>query len=307
MHTASLEEVRAFARNLSARLAGSFVVLSPKQDWDVGNDDGIHCAGEEIHDATPYHLVTQHPMRRPMPELVIGYHHQPYMDFTSVQTGIGPDMDGVAIELATASRCTIEWLSTLYQEPPTRPIINLEGVYEDDYIYLDVSGRMLVMARRGGYMSFLCGAYGFTSSTYGVWAWGRAVDWGRDDAEDWRSAMKRPYATFLQYLARFFGAIEWWRLEPRAELILNQADEWDRRMLLSGSTEGDLAVAFLPDNPSIQIDVTSLSAPVTATWFDPLSGEYGVGSADASPPTEPRTFHRPADWTEAVLLLTATR
>ncbi|MBM3957484.1 MAG: DUF4038 domain-containing protein, partial [Gemmatimonadetes bacterium] len=87
MHLASLEEVRAFARNLSARLAFNFVILSPLQDWAEGSDEGIHLAGEEIHRATPYQLVTQHPKRRPMPELVLGYHTQPYIDFTSVQTG----------------------------------------------------------------------------------------------------------------------------------------------------------------------------------------------------------------------------
>ena len=76
----------------------------------------------------------------------------------------------------------------------------------------------------------------------------------------------------MQYLHDFLAAIEWWKLEPAHELIRNQPDEVARRMVLARIPGRDFAVAYLPDNDEIEVNLSAFSAPVVARWFDPVRG-----------------------------------
>jgi len=76
----------------------------------------------------------------------------------------------------------------------------------------------------------------------------------------------------MQYLHDFLAAIEWWKLEPAHELIRNQPDDITRRMVLAKVAGRDFAVAYLPDNDAIEVNLSAFSAPVAARWFDPVRG-----------------------------------
>ena len=47
-----------------------------------------------------------------------------------------------------------------------------------------------------------------------------------------------------------------------------------RRMVLAKTAAGDLAVAYLPNNEAIEIDVSVFPAPLKGRWFDPVQGRY---------------------------------
>jgi hypothetical protein len=74
----------------------------------------------------------------------------------------------------------------------------------------------------------------------------------------------------MHYLHDFFSAIAWWQLEPAHDLIRNQAADMTRRRVLARIAGRDLAVAYLPDNEGIEIDVSGFSATLAARWFDPV-------------------------------------
>jgi hypothetical protein len=117
--------------------------------------------------------------------------------------------------------------------------------------------------------------------------------WGK--ALQWESAFQ------MQYLHDFLATIDWWRLEPAHEWIRNQPADVTRRMVLAKTAAGDLAVAYLPDNEAVEVDMSRFPAPVTVRWFDPVRGHY----TPAAQAIENRGVHRfapPAtgDW---VLLL----
>ena len=76
----------------------------------------------------------------------------------------------------------------------------------------------------------------------------------------------------MQYLHDFLATIEGWKLEPAHELIRNQPDEVTRRMVLARIPGRDFAVAYLPDNDEIEVNLSAFSAPVVASWFDPVRG-----------------------------------
>ena len=78
----------------------------------------------------------------------------------------------------------------------------------------------------------------------------------------------------MQYLHDFLAGIEWWRLEPAHALIRNQPDDVMRRMVLAKTAAGDLAVAYLPGNEAIELDLSGFPAPLQARWFDPVNARY---------------------------------
>jgi hypothetical protein len=88
----------------------------------------------------------------------------------------------------------------------------------------------------------------------------------------------------MKHLADFLRGVDWWRLEPHHDLILNQTDGPTKRMVFSKSAAGDLAVACLPDNPAITIEMSTFPAPMQCRWFNPKTGEAraGRGSTDRS-------------------------
>lgn len=314
MQPAAPREVLAFARNLAARLAGNALAYSPRQDWGVGHEDMLEEIGYQLHGAAPFALVTQHPRRlvgggavAPMPDQVLQHYYAlKSVDFVGVQTGPGAVADHAPIALEEASRATVEWTTALYQAEPHKPVINLEGVYDDDFVY-NTPGIATEMVRRGAYLSFLSGAAGFTSSSYGLWMWGKGPPFGKHfgPPPSVASAMDRPYATHLQHLTKLFARIEWWRLEPRPDLVRNQPADWAGRMALAKTPSSNCALAYLPNNPEIVVDMRPFPAGLIGQWFNPRRGELTEIKGSASSQTS-RTFPRPGpgDW---VLLLRQSR
>ena len=59
-------------------------------------------------------------------------------------------------------------------------------------------------------------------------------------------------------------------------------------MVLAKSAAGDLAVAYLPENDGLEVDVSAFPAPLASRWFDPVRGRY-TSIADG---IENRGIHR---------------
>jgi len=138
-----------------------------------------------------------------------------------------------------------------------------------------------VDARSLAWRSWLSGAMGYTcgagdlppkvpQGSGAVWKW--VTDPEKYDY--WKKALQWDSAFQMQHLHDFLAAIEWWRLEPAHDLVRNQPDDVKRRMVLAKSAAGDLAVAYLPDNDAIEIDVSEFPAALEARWFDPVRGRY---------------------------------
>jgi hypothetical protein len=72
-------------------------------------------------------------------------------------------------------------------------------------------------------------------------------------------------------------------------------------MVLAKTAAGDLAIAYLPNNEAIEIDVSAFPTLLAGRWFDPVQGDYteignrieNKGTSRLSPPMK-------GDW---VLLL----
>jgi hypothetical protein len=265
-------EACLFARNIVARLYGNFVLFSPSFDspyMPLGDE-----VGRAAREATAVHLITQHPgtpSAEPTPTFTMRYYDQPYLDIAGVQTGHNG---------GNRTRCAhhaIHWSLHAYRHEPHKPVINLEAMYDAQ----GERGWQAVDARGLGWRSWLSGTMGYTygagdlppkvpKGSGAIWKW--VTDPQKYDY--WEKAIQWESATQMQHLHDFLAAIDWWRLEPAHELVRNQPDDVARRMVLAKTAAGDLAVAYLPDNDAIEVDVSAFPAPLAARWFDPVRGRY---------------------------------
>jgi hypothetical protein len=253
-------EACLFARQIVARLYGNFIAFSPSFDSGyraLGNE-----VGEAIREATHVHLITQHPgttTGKPVNTIAETYFDQPYLDFAGDQTG----HNGGRVELC--ARQAMEWNLHLYHREPHKPVINLEAMY-------DTEGKTAFNAydaRSLGWRSWLSGSMGYTYGT-DLYQW--KIDAAK--ADYWRKAMSLPSSRQMTWLYEFLAGIDWWRLEPANELVRNPPADYLHRPVLARTSRGDLAIAFLPDGDEVTIDISALSGPVMARWFDPTNGKY---------------------------------
>jgi hypothetical protein len=291
-----------FAQNIVARLFGNFVVFSPSFDSEfMSLADEV---GRATRDTTAVHLITQHPgtpWNQPTPTISDQYYDRPYLDIAGLQSGHN------AGNREWCAHHAIEWTLHLYRHEPHKPVINLEAMYDAQ----GEKGWQAVDARSLGWRSWLSGASGYTygagdlppkvsAGSGAIWKW--VTDPEKYDY--WKKALQWESALQMQHLHDFLAAIEWWRLEPAHGLIRNQPDDVTRRMVLASSATGDLAVAYLPDNDAIELDVSVFPSPLAARWFDPVNGRY-TSVAGRIENGGAHRFARPAngDW---VLLLQRT-
>lgn len=292
-------EACLFARNIVARLFGNLVLFSPSFDSPyLPLADQV---GRATREATSVHLLTQHPgtpSGQPTPIFSDRYYDQPYLDIAGVQTGHNGG------NLERCARQALDWNLHLYRHEPHKPVINLEAMYDAQ----GQRGWRAVDARSLGWRSWLSGAMGYTygagdvppkcpEGSGALWRW--VTDPTKYDY--WEKALQWESSFQMQYLHDFLSRLEWWRLEPAPELLRNQPKEVMRRVALAKTAAGDLAVAYLPDNEVVEVDLSSLRVPLTVQWFDPVRGTYTRSAEDVDGKGTHR-FEPPAkgDW---VLLL----
>jgi len=251
-----------------------------------------------VREAAPLKLITQHPGTDL--EAAKTYHGKSVLDFCGLQSGAG--WGSTPLSPATASRNAIEWTLLLCRLQPPRPVVNLEARYDSAFN----QEQLPRMPRSCGYLTLLSGAAGYTYGCAGVWNWGQSFV-GKDPQASpwqWRQGLKQSSSVEMKLMAEFFGGLDWWRLEPCHELIRSQPEDWLRRMVMAKTATGDLAVAYLPDNPAIAIDLQSFPTAMRIRWFNPKTGQQ-VGKNETAPNSAETTLTRPTGWEDALLVLSA--
>lgn len=164
-----------------------------------------------------------------------------------------------------------EPLQAAYAVAPPRPFVMIESTYEGEH---DSKPPQI---RRQAYWSILCGAAGQFLGNNPIWhfdgpglfpsplTWDQALD----------SQGSRDMAT----LHRLFEQVPWWELKPQPGpgLVIEGAGEGIGQTLTAVATSRKLSVTYIPSigtEPRVlTLDTRHLANPVTARWFNPVSGE----------------------------------
>jgi hypothetical protein len=260
----------AFTRYLTSRLAARAVIFSPSMDapYDDRNDQ----MASLLKAAASVHLITQHVGT--VAGAAEAYHLKPYIDFTALQSGHHNGATPKAYEAA------VQWTHTLRQLHPTKPVINSEAMY-DGRGNNEGNNWREQDARKLGWMSWLSGALGYTygageTDRHVAGSTGGLFRFVQDSLQYdyWRKVVDWPSSDQMSYLKQFFEHLTWWHLEPKPDRIRNQAGAPLQIMTLAQSPEGNLLVAYLPDNHDIRLDMTGLNKDLTGQWYNPRKNQY---------------------------------
>ncbi len=171
-----------------------------------------------------------------------------------------------------------------YKKTPTQPVFMVEANYE----FENLSGGPATTdetMRRQEYWTMLSGA---TGQLYG-----NGYTWGLNDPT-WKQHFDTPAATQMGLLAQLFESRRWQDLVPdQAHAFLTggygtyatSGDVLDSNYATAAITsDGALAMVYLPTSRPVSINTSKLKAGWTARWFDPANGATRSASAPFTTP-----------------------
>ncbi|HVF26673.1 MAG TPA: DUF4038 domain-containing protein, partial [Pyrinomonadaceae bacterium] len=194
-----------------------------------------------------------------------------------------------------------------WQKTPVHPSINLEPNYEAHNGGGSRKPFDAHAVRRAAYWSLLVTPpAGVSYGAHGIWSWQREAGEplnhkGTGIAAPWHEAMNLPGSLHMKHLRALFESVEWWRLRPAQELLVEQPGKTDARrfVAIAKSNDGKLALAYLPEGGTIALRLETFNRIIAARWVNPRGGGWQrakhvrIGASDA-----PLTFAAPDtnDW-----------
>jgi hypothetical protein len=251
------------------------VVFSPGFDHMIpGNFSVIREVGQTLHNNTR-NLVTNHPAGGSAPGDLTSLQNESWLDFQMYQSGTPGNTQTAERQNMTSRASSLA--TTLQAATPIKSAINGEATY--DGVSANPDNHTPYRARQTAFLSFFGGAMGYSAGTCGVTDWGRGIG-GCPVGLDWRVQMTRRTSRSMRYLRYILQTINWQRLHPDSNRILNQAPEPDKKMIIADDPSS-VIVAYLPDEQSaIQIDFGANNVPNTPK-YQAIPGLANLGSKQA--------------------------
>jgi hypothetical protein len=287
-----VDQAIRLARYIVARYQAHHVV------WFLGGDDAYggekaerwKQIGRAVFGGREHAPVFLHPQGMQWPWE--GFQQETWLSALGYQSGHGDNAE------------TLQWIHSgppaqNWNQPPHRPVINLEPPYEDHVSYHSRERHSAYNVRRAVYWSLLnAPTAGASYGAHGVWSWqtkaGVPLNHERTgEAKPWQEAIRFPGSVQMQYMAELFRPLPWWRLRPAPDLLAEQPGAKDPARFISAalSEDNDAAVLYLPLGGTVRLRSGALPAVLSkAEWFDPRTGERrpaeGAGAVYQAPSQE---------------------
>jgi len=198
--------------------------------------------------------------------------------YVSASMEDGPLRPLLGLDAVYTYRPTYAEELTEYKRADFRPTFMVEANYEFEHNG-GTDGGTTQNLRRQEYWTALSGT---TGQLYGS-----AYSWRLQG--DWQDNLDTIGIRQLSYVKQLFGSCKWYDLVPdRAHQVLirgfgkfskDDPIPNDTYATAASTTDGTLAMAYLPDIRKVTIDMSKLSGQVTARWFDPSNAVFtGIGS-----------------------------
>jgi hypothetical protein len=201
------------------------------------------------------------------------FRSEPWVDLLGYQSGQEVSED--ALLWMVAGPISRDW-----RKEPFRPFINLAVPYENEQMAQSQRRTNPLEVRRAVYWSLLnTPSAGVSYGAYGVWNW--MADIGPTNTvrsgalPTWQKSLFMPAAKQMASVASLFNGINFWRLRPAPELIVNQPGlQSPGRHVAAACTEAkDMALIYVPEDRTVELTLDALPASPTVTWINARTGE----------------------------------
>jgi hypothetical protein len=282
----SLPEDQAIllARYMVARWSANDVawILGGDADYRGAKADRWKRIGRAVFGEIAHAPVTMHPGG--MQWVWQEFAEERWYGFVGYQSGHGDDDRTLRWQIDGPP--AVDWMKR-----PHRPFVNLEPCYEDHVAYQSGKAITPEQVRRAIYWSLLhTPAAGVTYGGHGVWGWDDGTRPPTDHAGTgtpmpWQKALTMPGAGQMKHLSDYFTSIDFGRLRPAPEAVVNQPGSHEpKRFIAAARTDGkDLLVLYVPEDRTVDVKLDMLPHSPRASWFNPRTGEASpaVGGATA--------------------------
>ena len=233
--------------------------------------------GRAVFGADSDRLVTMHPCGSSWVGEEFG--GEAWFDFLGYQSGHGlPEKTSRWIAMGPPAQ---QWRSL------GKPIINLEPNYEGHPAYGSDYRISPLDVRRAAWLSLLVTpTAGVTYGNNPTWVFGTEAGPAPNHANigevgPWRDGLHTPGIAGMTAVRALMDEVEWWRLRPAQELLVEQpgADDATRFVAVAASEAGDLVVAYTPAGGALPLDAQRL--PARLRWFDPRDATWRPAEVSA--------------------------
>jgi hypothetical protein len=174
------------------------------------------------------------------------------------------------------------------------PNFMVEANYEFENAYNEPNGGAQTL-RRQEYWTMLSGATGQLYGNGYTWPF----------VPGWQSFLDTTGAIQVGYMASLFRARAWHNLVPdvthrtvtagygtfTATGSVNESDY----ATAAQTADGTLLIAYMPTLRTLTVDMSQLSGPTAAQWYDPANGTYHAISSSPFPNSGSRNFTPPGN------------
>ncbi len=262
------------ARYMVARWQGNDVVWILAGDGHYFGSQGEKWKriGSALFGDIPHAPVVMHPQGRHW--IQNEFKDEKWLDIIGYQSGHG-DSDDALNWLARGP------LVQSWNIEPHHVLINLEPPYEGHLAYDSKKPLGADLVRRTLYWSLLNGpTAGVSYGAHGVWGWDDGTKPPTDHSGTgtplpWHQALRMPGAEQMTNMVNFFTSIDFQRLRPVPEMVVNNPGlQSARKYVACARTEKkDLTVVYVPEDRTVEIKLEALPPSPDVKWFNPRTGE----------------------------------
>jgi hypothetical protein len=200
----------------------------------------------------------------------------------------------VALDAAYTYRPTYAKILSEYARTNFKPIFMVEANYEFEHNG-GTDGGSVQNLRRQEYWTMLSGATGQLYGSQYTW---------RLENDQWQNNLDTQGITEFFYMRRLFLGRKWHELvpDPQKQVVKGGRGAYSRDGSITTDTyvtaartgDGTLVMAYLPTVRTVTVDMSKLSGPARAHWYDPTNGRFRKIAGSPFAHQSSRSFTPPA-------------
>ncbi|QSQ19081.1 DUF4038 domain-containing protein [Pyxidicoccus parkwayensis] len=180
---------------------------------------------------------------------------------------------------------------TEYQRASWLPFFLTESFYENEHS-TTTQGRI----RQQAYEALLSGGMGQVFGSNPIWNFNNHPIFGTPIF--WKDQLQARGSLDMVHVKALFSSRRWEKLVPDAAhtfLTAGLGTPGLDSTVAALAADGSFGLAYVPSLRTVTVDMSRLSGPATARWFDPTQGTYVTVSGSPFPNSGARTFTPPGN------------